>query len=202
MDAALVRALMKDDGPAHSDPGDPRERDAVTRPATARLPPTIARSRTIARTTSSIQAMLTMNLLKAADTPALVSATMAANTAKGVQIVGAAILDPTANQYVGRGAAANVGGGPAPFTADEQTILARGQTIYSETCFACHGDDGRGAALPGAAPGVTRAPSLVGSPRVLGHRDYVTHGLLSGLTGPVDGQRYDETMIPMGANPG
>ena len=80
--------------------------------------------------------------------------------------VGAAILDPTTNQYIGRGAAANVGGGPAPLSADEQSVMTRGQTIYSETCFACHGDDGRGAVLPGAPAGVTRAPSLVGSARV------------------------------------
>jgi mono/diheme cytochrome c family protein len=130
-----------------------------------------------------------------------VRATMAANNAKGVQLVGAAILDPTANQYVGRGAAANVGGGPPPFTTEEQSVMARGQTIYSEVCFACHGDDGRGAPLPGAATGTTRAPSLAGSPRVVGHRDYVVHGLLAGITGPIDGQRFDEVMIPMGANP-
>jgi mono/diheme cytochrome c family protein/glucose/arabinose dehydrogenase len=148
-----------------------------------------------------MQALLTLNHLKVADTPALVTKTMAAIKTKGVQIVGAAILDPTTNQYVGRGAAANVGGGPAPFNAEEQIIMARGQTIYSETCFACHGDDGRGAVLPGAPAGTTRAPSLVGSARVLGHRDYVSHALLAGLTGPIDGQRYDETMIPMGANP-
>src|SRR5439155_22649041 len=104
-----------------------------------------------------------------------VKTTMAANAAKGVQLVGAAILDPTANQYVGRGAAANVGGGPAPFTAEEQTVIGRGQTIYSEICFSCHGDDGRGAPLSGAAAGVTRAPSLAGSPRVAIHRDYVVH---------------------------
>jgi mono/diheme cytochrome c family protein/glucose/arabinose dehydrogenase len=149
----------------------------------------------------TIQAMLTMNLLKVADTPEAVRETMAAKGAKGVQIVGAAILDPGANQYVGRGAAANVGGGPPPFTAAEEAAMQRGQTIYSEVCFACHGDDGRGAALPGAVAGTTRAPSLVGSPRVLGHRDYVVHGLLAGLTGPIDGQEYEDVMIPMGANP-
>jgi hypothetical protein len=55
--------------------------------------------------------------------------------------------------------------------------------------------------MPAGAPGATRAPSLAGSPRVLGHRDYVIHGLLHGLTGPVDGQRYDDAMVPMGANP-
>ena len=200
MDAALVRALMKD--------GDPQIRIQAIR-ASETLYKGGDRSfatdyRALAEDRVNdvvIQVLLTVNHLKVADTPALVTKTLAANKTKGVQIVGAAILDPTTNQYVGRGAAANVGGGPAPLTTEEQAIMARGQTIYSETCFACHGDDGRGAVLPGAAPGVTRAPSLVGSSRVLGHRDYITHALLAGMTGPIDGQKYDETMIPMGANP-
>jgi len=200
MDAPLVRSLMKDP--------DPKIRIQATR-ASETLYKGGDRSfaadyRALAAdrdTDVVIQALLTLNLLKIADTPALARTTMAANPATGVQIVGAAILDPTANQYVGRGAAAGVAAGPAPFSTDEQAIMARGQTVYSEVCFACHGDDGRGATLPGAAPGTTRAPSLVGSPRVLGHRDYVVHGLLAGITGPVDGQRYDEVMIPMGANP-
>ena len=199
LDASLVRTLLKD--------ADPQIRIQTIR-ASETLYKGGDRSfasdyRALAEdreTDVVIQALLTLNLLKVADTPALVSKTMAANTTKGVQIVGAAILDPTTNQYVGRGAAANVGGGPAPLTADEQAVMARGQTIYSETCFACHGDDGRGASLPGAPAGVTRAPSLVGSPRVLGHRDYITHALLAGVSGPIEGQRYDETMIPMGAN--
>jgi mono/diheme cytochrome c family protein len=200
MDAPLVRTLMKD-------------RDPMVRIQAIRASETLYKGgdrsfaadyRALAgdsHTDVILQALLTMSVLKIADTPSIVKSAMAATSARGVQIVGAAILDPTANQYVGRGAAANVGGGPAPLNAEEQAVMARGQTIYSETCFACHGDDGRGAAMPGAPAGATRAPSLVGSPRVLGHRDYVTHALLTGLTGPVDGQRYDETMIPMGANP-
>src|SRR5690606_34104733 len=74
-------------------------------------------------------------------------------------------------------------------------------TSYNELCFACHGEDGRGARLDGAAVGVTRAPTLEGSDRVTDHRDYVIKVLLHGLTGPVDGQTYTEVMIPMGQNP-
>ena len=32
------------------------------------------------------------------------------------------------------------------------------------------------------------APSLAGSPRVQGHRDYMIKTLLHGLTGPIDGR--------------
>jgi mono/diheme cytochrome c family protein len=200
LDAPLVRALLAD--------ADPKVRIQAIR-ASETLYKAGDRSfaadyRTLAAdadTGVAIQALLTHNLLKVPDTAALTKSTMAANRARGVQIVGAAILDPTTNQYVGRGAAANVGGGPAPLTPAEETIMARGRTIYDETCFACHGDDGRGAPLAGAPAGTTRAPSLVGSPRVQGHRDYVVHALLHGMTGPVDGRPYDEVMVPMGANP-
>ena len=48
--------------------------------------------------------------------------------------------------------------------------------------MACHGDDGRGAPHP-AAVGSTRAPSLSGSARVTGHRDYIVKALLHGITG-------------------
>ena len=39
----------------------------------------------------------------------------------------------------------------------------------------------------GAAPGTTMAPSLANSPRVQGHRDYVIKTLLHGMDGPIDG---------------
>ena len=44
------------------------------------------------------------------------------------------------------------------------------------------------------------APSLVGSPRVQGHRDYVIKAMLHGLTGPLDGKTYTDVMVPMGTN--
>ncbi len=43
------------------------------------------------------------------------------------------------------------------------------------------------------------APPLAGSPRVLGHRDYVIKVLLRGLTGPLDGRSYAEVMAPLGS---
>jgi hypothetical protein len=44
------------------------------------------------------------------------------------------------------------------------------------------------------------APSLAGSPRVNGHRDYVVQTILHGLTGPIDGRSYSQVMIPLGTN--
>jgi mono/diheme cytochrome c family protein len=77
--------------------------------------------------------------------------------------------------------------------------LERGQTIYTELCFSCHGDDGRGTPHAGGAPGETMAPPLAGSAHVQGHRDFVIKTLLHGLTGPNNGKSYTEVMIPMGS---
>src|SRR4029079_16936034 len=62
--------------------------------------------------------------------------------------------------------------------------------------------DGKGAPMAGATDGTTLAPSLAGSARVIGHRDYVIRVLLNGLSGPLDGKRFggEGVMVPMGAN--
>ena len=71
------------------------------------------------------------------------------NKARGVQLVANAILNPSTN--AGRGGVGGRGG-PPPFTPEAAVVMQRGETIYNELCFACHGDDGRGAPQPGAAP--------------------------------------------------
>jgi mono/diheme cytochrome c family protein len=137
-----------------------------------------------------IQAMLTLNHFKVPGTTEAVTAARTARKAKGVDWVAERILNPPA--------AAGAGGRGAMLTADERGAIERGGTAYAETCFACHGEDGRGAPQPGGTG--LRAPTLAGSPRVLGHRDYVIRALLHGLTGPIDGRSYAEVMPPMGTN--
>jgi mono/diheme cytochrome c family protein len=138
-----------------------------------------------------IQAMLTMNILKVANTAEAVKAAMTENKTRGVQFVGEKIV--TAAAAAGRG-------GRPGITPDQQNSLERGMAIYSEVCFACHGSDGRGTPTPGAAAGATLAPSLAGSPRVNGHRDYVIKTVLHGLSGPIDGKTYPQVMVAMGTN--
>ncbi len=121
-----------------------------------------------------IQAMLTMNVLKVPETAATVKRASETN-GRGVQFVATKILS-------------------APATAP------RGSTIYTELCYSCHGEDGRGTPTPGGAPGATLAPSLAGSPRVNGHRDYVIKTLLHGLSGSIDGKTYPQVMVAMGSN--
>jgi mono/diheme cytochrome c family protein/glucose/arabinose dehydrogenase len=141
-----------------------------------------------------IQAMLTLNVLKVAAAGETIGATMAATRTRGVQFVADRILNPPAN------AGRSGGRGVPALTPEQQTILDRGSTIYTEVCFSCHGDDGRGTPVPGAPPGTTMAPSLAGSPRVNGHRDYVISAVLHGLSGPMDGRTYPQVMVAMGSN--
>src|SRR6185437_10721065 len=114
------------------------------------------------------------------------------HTSRGVRFVGERILANAA--AVERAAARS-----SSLTAAEQSSLERGGTIYAELCFTCHGSDGRGMPTPGGA-GSTLAPSLAGSPRVNGHRDYVIAAVIHGLAGPIDGRTYPQVMVPMGSN--
>jgi len=138
-----------------------------------------------------IQAMLTMNLLKTPDASSSITSAMGGNKARGVQFVADRILNPPGG---GRGR------GGAAFTTEEQSSLDRGGSIYTEVCYACHGSDGRGTPTPGAAVGNTLAPSLAGSSRVNGHRDYAIKAVVHGLAGPLDGRTYPQVMVAMGTN--
>ena len=136
-----------------------------------------------------VQAMMTLNTLKIADARTVTAAIQGAQPAKGVQLVASAILKPA-----GRG---GDGGGGVRYTADEQAALDKGREIYTEVCFACHGDDGRGTPAPDAG---TLGPSLVSSPGVLGHYEYVVKTLLHGRTGSLNGGASPGVMVPMGQN--
>ena len=136
-----------------------------------------------------IQAMLTVNLFKLPDAAELIKAAQAASKARGVALIGERLLAP----------APTFGGGRrGPITPDEEKRLQQGNDVFGAVCFACHGTDGMGKALDGAAPGTMMAPPLVGSPRLQGHRDLVIKVLLQGMTGPIDGKKYPDVMAPLG----
>ncbi len=142
-----------------------------------------------------LQAVMTLNTLKVPGATDVIKAAADADKGKGMTVVTTAILNP--NTGAGRGGGV-FGGGPAAFTTAEQSVVERGTTTFTELCFSCHGTDGRGEPLDGGAPGATKAPPLAGSPRVVGHRDYIINVLLYGVTGAIDGKTYSEVMIPMG----
>jgi mono/diheme cytochrome c family protein len=192
LDAALVRQQMED--------SNPKMRIQAIR-ASESLYKAGDRSwaadyRRLAKDTDAdvvIQAMLTLNVLKVPETAATIQAAQAANPARGVQEIGKQILNPPALAYGRPGA--------APFSTEELSAMQHGDAIYKELCFSCHGDDGRGAPVPGAAAGAIMAPAFVGNSRITGHPDYVIKTLLHGLSGPVDGRTYaGGVMVPMGSN--
>jgi mono/diheme cytochrome c family protein len=195
LDAATIRAQMKDASPRMRiqairasetlyKTGD-RSFDADYRAAAVDQDVNVA-----------IQALLTLNYLKAPSVAETVRAAQAASTARGVQEIGNQILKPPTSAF-GRGGR----GGPPPFSPAELAVMERGEAIYKEVCFACHGDDGRGTSLAGGPAGATMAPSLASSPRVQSHRDYVTKTLLHGMDGPIDGKTYaGGVMAPVGTN--
>jgi mono/diheme cytochrome c family protein len=136
-----------------------------------------------------IQAMLTTNLFKLPDAAEVIKAAQAANKARGVALIGERLLTP----------APTYGGRRGSMTPDEEKRLQQGGEVFGAVCFACHGADGMGKALEGAAPGTMMGPALAGSPRVQAHRDYVIKVLLHGLAGPLDGKTYPDVMAPLGS---
>ena len=91
-----------------------------------------------------IQAMLTANLFKLPEAADVIKTAQSASKSKGVALVGERLLAP----------APTFGGGRrGPITPDEEKRLQQGSDVFGAVCFACHGSDGLGKALEGAAPG-------------------------------------------------
>jgi glucose/arabinose dehydrogenase/mono/diheme cytochrome c family protein len=134
------------------------------------------------------QALLTtraLNLPNAKQT--FTSAVLATNAPAVVASLGKSLLAPPTSW-------------PREFSGADKALLTKGEAIFQELCFACHGFDGRGMQVEGAKPGTTLAPSLAGSPRVAGQREALIHILLKGLTGPINGKTYEALMVPMESN--
>jgi mono/diheme cytochrome c family protein len=148
-----------------------------------------------------IQALLTLNLHKVPGSAALIESTMKASAVRGVKEIGAQLLKPGGSRGQPAAFADPALAGTLGLPLEQRRSLQRGAAIYKELCTTCHGPDGKGTPMGGAAPGTTLAPSLVGVARVLGHRDYVVKVLLHGLTGEIDGVSYPGgVMAPMGTN--
>ncbi len=90
---------------------------------------------------------------------------------------------------------------PKDFSPQDLALLKEGETIFRELCFTCHGHDGKGMPLAGAAPGATLAPPLSGSKTVNGPVEGLVSVLLHGISGPLDGKTYEAQMVPLGTNP-
>ena len=145
LDTALVRTLLKD--------SDPQIRIQALRASETLYK---AGEKTLADdyvsmakdkdTDVVIQSLLTLNTMKVADAKGTIQTAFDTNKTKGVQLVANTILHP--ELFAGA-----IGGldrlAVTTFTPEEQAVMEKGQTIYKEVCFACHGDDGRGTPAPG-----------------------------------------------------
>ncbi len=134
-----------------------------------------------------IQVMLTANLLKWNDARDLIETILAKNPSRGVQEIGTRLIAPANSET-------------KDVTSSERKQLRQGESIYNDLCFACHGSDGKGMPLQGAAAGVTMAPPLGGSKTVNGHSEGLINVMLKGLSGPVNGKTYDAQMVAMESN--
>lgn len=130
-----------------------------------------------------IQVLLTARRMKWPDHTKLVNRTAFASTSKGVKEVASQILTNRTDF-------------PREFSAAQKEMMHRGQAIYQELCFTCHGMDGKGTAIEGLPPGTTLAPALAGSKFAV-QGDAILRILLHGLTGPLKGKTYQGQMVSM-----
>jgi glucose/arabinose dehydrogenase len=134
-----------------------------------------------------IQAMLSVRRAGLPDAEKVIRATAEASTSTGVYAINEQLWDEANNEDPQLIRLLGVNGLKSYRT---------GRTLYNSVCFACHGTDGRGAPTP-AADGRTIAPSLAGSPRLLGDEHATIAILLHGLQGEVNGVDYGAPMVPM-----
>jgi mono/diheme cytochrome c family protein/glucose/arabinose dehydrogenase len=149
----------------------------------------------------AIQAMLTLNANRIQGAAGTIQAAMDSSSVRGIKEIGAQLLKPRGSRGQPAAFADPALAGTLGLPLEQRRMMQRGATVYAEVCAACHGPDGKGAPMAGAAEGTTLAPSLAGSARVAGHRDYIVKVLLHGLTGELDGKSYPGgVMVPMGTN--
>jgi mono/diheme cytochrome c family protein/glucose/arabinose dehydrogenase len=135
-----------------------------------------------------IQAVLTAKRLDMPDWKKSLETLVASSASVGVKEIGNQILNPPK-------------AAPKPImTKDEEKLYKAGEMVFQTLCSACHGIDGKGMPMLGATPGAMLAPALAGSKTVTGWRDAGIHVLLQGLSGDIDGKRYEGQMIPMATN--
>ncbi len=136
----------------------------------------------------AVQSMLTAKLLEVPDWKTTLTAMVDTSPLRGVKEFGSQILNPAAQTST------------TQMSAEEKKLFKAGETVFQTLCAACHGPDGKGMPMAGAAPGARLAPALAGSKTVTGYRDGAVLVLLHGLVGDIDGKKYEGQMIPMATN--
>ena len=135
-----------------------------------------------------LQSLLTQKLLNTPDWKKSFEDVVSISPLVGVHEIGMQILHPPAQITT------------KSFTPDQLKLFKSGENTFQTLCASCHGMDGKGLPMVGAAPGTMLAPSFAGSKTVMGWRDGPVHVLLQGLTGDIDGKKYEGQMISMATN--
>jgi glucose/arabinose dehydrogenase/mono/diheme cytochrome c family protein len=133
-----------------------------------------------------IQVLLTANLLQWTNSAGLIQATIAAHPGTGISEIGSQ-LHPPGSSFI-------------QYSGYERRILDRGETIYKSLCFACHGQSGEGAPVPGSKLGNTIAPPFAHTAIAHGLSDDIISVVLKGMKGPIAGKTYDAQMLAMESN--
>ena len=129
LDAALTREMLKDPEPRMRVQAI-RASETLYKAGDKSFAADYAKLASDKDTTVAIQALMTMNLLKTADSATVAKATMDSNKAAGIQLVAGTILNPAAAAG-GRGGGRGAIAGPT-LTEAQQASVNRGQTIYAE----------------------------------------------------------------------
>lgn len=187
LDASLVREKLKD--------SDPHVRVAMIRAGESLMKKGDAAITVDVRAMTSdtdpnvvLPVLETGKLLNWPDYAKFAQLTIAATPASGVKTVGSLLLN------AGKEIEERL------YTKDEVAQLRKGEAVYQELCYACHGYAGTGMPMEGAGPGATIGPSLVGSRDVLDHKATIIRILLKGVAGPIGGKEYTAQMVPMESN--
>ncbi|MHA3773374.1 DUF7133 domain-containing protein [Verrucomicrobiota bacterium sgz303538] len=136
-----------------------------------------------------MQSFLTAKLLNWPDHKKLIADVVSTTSFAGVKEIGGQILNPPTSAA------------PAiPFSDAEKKVMAAGQEVFNTLCATCHGPDGKGLPMAGAPAGTMLAPALANSKTVTGPRAGSILVLLHGLTGDIDGKKYEGLMVSMASN--
>ncbi|GAA5221608.1 hypothetical protein GCM10025777_22380 [Membranihabitans marinus] len=136
----------------------------------------------------AIQALQTLYILDVKTAEKVISTKLKDESSKGIQLVGQQLLDNIAEKS--KLAASQ-------FSMSEKKLFDKGKEIYSSFCATCHGVQGLGTPT---GNGDVIAPALSGSPRIVGHPEYIVKTLLHGLTGTIEGKTYEGIMVSMASN--
>ena len=136
------------------------------------------------------QVFLTASLLKWPNAKPLADTAIASTAADGLKKIAAAVFAPPAPPKMDG----------AKLTADQEKLFKAGGEIYNSLCATCHGADAKGVPMAGGLPGVQLAPALAASKTMTGPANASIYVLLHGLTGDIEGRKYEGQMIAMATN--